>query len=588
MMRRVGTALALVLLMTLAGCASIPTSGPVEVAPGFQDEPEAGVQVAPEPPQPNSSPRTVVEGFLQAMANYQPGYQVARQYLAEDVAESWRPESQVLIYADGYSVATTPDSATLTAPLYGRIAADGSFSRMQRTLKLDFGLERNAEGEWRISRPPDGVVMTQYTFENFYSSVNTYFFDPTFARLVPDQIFLPRNNRTPTTLLQALLRGPTTWLDPAVETAVPPQTRLNVQSASLADDGVVEISLTDQVLGLDDERRTYLITQMLMTLRQLPEVTGLRITVNGEPYPVPQQDERGVVPVTVATSLAPEGPRSEQVFGLSRDGVVEVVDGPNDSAMLPVTGPLARQPAASSLAVSQDATQGAVVSQDDTSLVVAPFTGERSTVLVNDNTDLLRPDFVGTATPELWFVGVRDGHQQVGMWDGTQTQRVDTDIIGNARIVNFAIAPDGVRFAAVRELASGQREVGFGLIDRADARPVLSGWRSLTLSEAGQTPDLRPVDIGWTSDTDVAVLVVDRAQEEGGKDDAGSRVLRVDQSGSRVSDVGQPEDWRVRALASQPTDGVRVTVVGDGAWEFQDNLRWTRMNADLRAVAYPG
>ncbi len=62
----------------------------------------------------------MVEGFLQAMANYQSGYQVARQYLMPEVRDSWRPEDGgVQVYADGYSVTATPESVMLSAPLGG-------------------------------------------------------------------------------------------------------------------------------------------------------------------------------------------------------------------------------------------------------------------------------------------------------------------------------------------------------------------------------------------------------------------------------------------------------------------------------------
>lgn len=575
---------ALLAATLVSGCATIPTRGPVEAAPGFQSERDVGVQVAPEPPQPHSSPRTVVEGFLQAMSNYQPGYHIARQYLTEDVAESWRPESQVLIYADGYSVATTPESATLTAPLYGRIGPDGSFSRMDRTLKLDFGLQRNAEGEWRISRPPDGVVMTQYTFDNFYDSVNTYFFDSSFARLVPNPILLPRSNRTPTTLLQSLLRGPSEWLRPVVASAVPPQTRLNVQSASVDSEGVVDLSLTEDVLALDEERRTLMVTQMLVTLQQLPEVTGIRISVNGEPFPVSEQDARGVVPIDAAEGLAPKEPEKPEVFGLSDDGMVTVVTGPNGASLVPVPGPLADQPRATMLAVNTDGTQGAVVSQDETTLVVAPFSGDSSDVVVNNYTDLLRPDYVGASPSEVWFVGDRDGRQRIGMHDGKRTVAVDNHLTSNGRIINFAIAPDGVRFAAIRESATGRRELGIGLIDRSGSGPAVGHWRALSMADPGQPEELVGVDVGWISDTHLAVLVSDRSEPTGQR-----RIIRIDDSASRFTDVGQSEEWDVDALATDVEDGtVRAAVTGDGAWHFNDGTHWSKLSPELRAVAYPG
>lgn len=575
--------LAVLLSLVLLGsaCSSIPTRGPIEVHPELDQQADVGVQVVPEPPQPGASPHTVVEGFLQAMANYQPGYQVARQYLASDVADAWRPESQVLVYADGYSVSMTPDSATLTAPLYGRVGPDGAFSRIDRTLTLDFGLVRDGNGEWRISKPPDGIVLTQYTFENFYTNVNTYYFAPEYSRLVPDPVFVPRGNQTPTTLLQALLRGPSEWLQPAVVSAIPAQTRLNVQSASVDANGVVEVSLTDAVVGLSDDQRTRLITQMVWTLRQLPTLTGLRLSVNGEPFPVREQNPEGIVSLDIATSLAPDLPPVGALFGIDDKGVVRVISGAGGSDLVRLDGPLRQQPSAQSLAVSQESTRAAVVTQQGTTLIEAPLDGGRTTVVVDDMTDLIRPDYVGPPG-ELWYAGDRDGRQRIAVWDGKRSAPVPADMVDKGtRFVSFSIAPDGVRFAAVRQKPTGRRELGLGLIDRSGDRIRLTSWRPLSLADPGQPASLTATDVGWSSPTALAVLADDETAET-------SRPIRVDQSGSEFNDIGQAEEWQVTAIAAAPSSGTRASVVGRGAWQYGDDLRWRAVSDRLTAVAYAG
>ncbi|MDO5681615.1 MAG: hypothetical protein Q4G46_02135, partial [Propionibacteriaceae bacterium] len=185
-MRRGVVLLVVALSLMLSACARIPTAGPVEPADGPSRLPEVSVEVAAEPPMPGGSPRLIVEGFLQAMANYQQGYAIARLYVATDVRDAWRPESGITVYEDGYGVTSTPESASLEAPLRGFVGPDGGFRANSDTLTHDFGVKRDIDGEWRITNPPSGLLVSRYLFERFYRTANIYFFDPTWTTVVPD------------------------------------------------------------------------------------------------------------------------------------------------------------------------------------------------------------------------------------------------------------------------------------------------------------------------------------------------------------------------------------------------------------------
>ena len=62
----------LVLAVALAGCSGVPTTGPVERVSAAPGRLNPGVEIAPAPPGRNATAITVVEGFLHAMASYQP------------------------------------------------------------------------------------------------------------------------------------------------------------------------------------------------------------------------------------------------------------------------------------------------------------------------------------------------------------------------------------------------------------------------------------------------------------------------------------------------------------------------------------
>ncbi|MDO5500135.1 MAG: GerMN domain-containing protein, partial [Propionibacteriaceae bacterium] len=364
---------AALVLVLVSGCTRIPTTGPVDPAAGRGRVPEVSVEVAAEPPEPGASPRTVVEGFLQAMANYQQDYAVARLYLASEQRESWRPESGVTVYEDGYGVSSTPESARLEAPLRGRLGADGSYQSSADQLVHDFMVVRDADGEWRIGNPPEGLLVSHYLFEKFYRMVNIYFFDPTWTSVVADPVFLPTGNQTPTALLQALLRGPTDWLTPAVVTAMPAQARLNVQSAFIDEMGVVEVSLNEAVGGLAEEQRSRMAGQVTWTLGQLEGVTGVRFLINGAPYAVPEAED-GVVRIQAFTRLDPSpDQRTVQVFGATSGGLVMITDPALGGQTQAVPGPLGSQGGIEALAVSAGADRLAFVSANGSVLRAGTF-----------------------------------------------------------------------------------------------------------------------------------------------------------------------------------------------------------------------
>ena len=93
MIRKLACALMALLLM---GCTDIQTTGPVDEVP-MGSEPR-GVQIAPDPPQPGVAPVRLVEGFVQAMADPESDWAVARQYLTAGASAQWRPRDGGTVY----------------------------------------------------------------------------------------------------------------------------------------------------------------------------------------------------------------------------------------------------------------------------------------------------------------------------------------------------------------------------------------------------------------------------------------------------------------------------------------------------------
>lgn len=571
-------------LILLPGCAQIPTTGPVEAGDARGHVPDAAVEIAPEGPVRGANPRTIVDGFLQAMANYQQGYQVAREYLAPEVRDVWRPDEGVAIYADGYGVSATLDSAVLEAPQVARVGPDGAYEHHHVPMRLDFGMVRDQDGEWRISQPPRGLLVSQYLFAKFYQRVNTYFFDPNYTMLVPDPIYLPRGNRTATPLLQALLRGPTEWLRPVVLSAIPPQTKLSLQAASVDARGVVEVSLNDAVVGLGEEQRGRMVGQITWTLGQLAGVTGVRLTVNGAPYPTREQNPQGIVPVSVSTFLDPISTQQNlQLFGVTAEGVVRLNETPRGAELVPVPGPLGRMRGIASVAPSLTGDQVAVVNDNRTQVTVGPLSDNQPR-RVFEGSGILRPQFARSKESELWLVDDDGDHQAFRLvaQDGRVT-RVGSPAFDGARIVAFRLAPEGVRMAAIVERA-GRTELGLARINRSVDEIVVEEWRPVPLGDEVATPaPSRLVDVGWADATTLMVLAAEDAKKP-------VKPYKLDVNAADIAELGQSDNWQAETLATSPRPrAVRAVIVGrTGSWRYEDEYRWPVLAQGLAAAAFPG
>ncbi|MFW6599415.1 LpqB family beta-propeller domain-containing protein [Propionibacteriaceae bacterium Y2011] len=587
-----GTRAALLLCVALvgtllAGCVNVPTSGevqPVEASGRAQDP---RIEIHVDPPQPGASPRIIVSGFLQAMADYQPNYEVAREYLTEEVRDTWRPESGVQVVANNYVPTITEDSAAFEAPLVGVLGADDAYrSASGEQVNHDFQLRRNADGQWRISNPPEGLLMTQYDFEQFYRLVNLYFFEPGFTALVPDPIYVPRSNLSATTLVQRMLRGPTDWLRPAVISAYPE--RATTISVPVDASGVAEISVSDAVAGLSDQQRTALAAQTVWTLRQLAGVRGVRFLLNGSPYVI-----RGAVDQVVAIdSHATYGPvstlTSTQLFVATDAGLARLDDGADQPTPALVEGPLGRIGPIDSMGISLSGDQAAVVTGGGTQLLAGMLGNSEPTVVLADVEGLQRPQY--TRYDELLVLGRDDGSPVLWHVTGDVVQTVTVELPEGARIEELRIAPDGVRAAVIISNAAGDRSLGLMRLSRAGG-PKLSGFRPVGLPLPQGTALSALVDVVWSEPTTLVVLGAETT-------DSQLRPYLLNQDGTSLTAIGTSDDWQARRLAASQRRGSssvepvaeKLTLLGERGrvWRYEDNYSWAPIAEGIRAVTYPG
>ena len=77
---------------------------------------------------------------------------------------------------------------------------------------LTFGLVKNDDGQWRISSAPNGTVLSPDRFASIFERYELYFYDPSYQYLVPDLRWFRSDSGAPSTVVDALLAGPSSRL----------------------------------------------------------------------------------------------------------------------------------------------------------------------------------------------------------------------------------------------------------------------------------------------------------------------------------------------------------------------------------------
>lgn len=566
------------LAIGLAGCSSIPTAGPVVPVTASPNLPTSrGADIAPGPPVPGASPDQLVAGFLVAMAAAQPGFNVARKYLTTEANRAWAPESAgAQIYdADRNPPITTADSASIDAPLFGQLDAAGHFTSAQGRVKHDFVLVKVGD-QWRISNPPKGLLISHYMFGRYFQAYPIYFFNA-HQSLVPELVHLPSGQVTPETVLLALLSGPSSWLRPAVTTAVPAGTTL--LKASIDDKRVAQVDFGSQIERLNDDERRRFGAQIVWTLTSFPRVTAVNVTMAGQSYAIPGQSAIGELELANQQGFQVlSGAQTSDLFAISQGIAGKLSDA---AAFAPLPGAWG-QPGANiaELALSMDGTSVAAVDTTRTKLMVGSTEGAVRLVTTGLS-ELSGPQIV------LGHVWVR-GRQP----DGTPALiRVDSagNIVravldtGGARLVNFSMGPAGARVAAIVE-SGGRSELAIGQIEDDDRTLRVSGFQVLRPIVDGQRLTEFSA-VGWGGE---AALVALATSTPGG----GHLAYSVSVDGTNSASLGLIGDHHLTSLSVLPRkSGLAVVVLAsDGRiWRYDARLRWQRLAVSgITSIRYAG
>jgi hypothetical protein len=309
--------------MALTGCASLPIAGPVRIGPDLVPTTDGdSFYYSPSSPFDGASQTEILNGFIAAGTGPQNDYAVAREYLSESIRSSWNPNQEVLIQRSSPQVVISDqDTAELVVDVAATVDADGKYQVTPlgtgRVLEFSFVLE---DSQWRLSAVPDATVLIRPVFDVVFSGYSVFFLDRQKRFLVPELRWFPTTPATGTRLANALLGGPSSWLKPAVVSAIPTGTRLSIDAVTV-ENGVALVDLTARALVASRADRSLMKSQLEATLSQLTNVSQVAISIERAMQEIVDSDnETGELGVR---SLAVVGEEGLELLASSQESIFE-------------------------------------------------------------------------------------------------------------------------------------------------------------------------------------------------------------------------------------------------------------------------
>jgi hypothetical protein len=499
---RLRALLALALLLVLSACSTVPMTSPTVQVTQAPARPPQVVGIEPLPPEPGATPEEIVRSFIDAAASVRPGHPVAREYLAPEARGSWSDEAGITVIGPDYATVTTEtDAVQVTASPVGTIDERGVFSvGGSDTLTRQFTVEQ-VDGEWRISDPPDGLIILEPDFQRLYEEVAAYFIEPTRQRVVPDPRYLITGEAQPDALVLRLLDGPSATLGAGVQN---PLSGVQLRSAVTVEGQSAIVDLT----GLPTEPAPVLseiCAQLVWSLTRLRQTTirSVQISVDGEPVDVDGVPRLQTQEDWIA--FDPDAVPLESVGHYVSGGALHTV-----TAGEPTPGPAGTGVyGLADAAVSVDARSGQLsflvgVRSDagGATLLAGPYSGELAPVL---SAARLSSPTVAATRSEVWVV--RDGTSVVRVQASGSPQAVTAPTLPGLGVADaLRLSPDGVRAALVLE-GPGGRTLYMGTVVRAeDGSVALRDFRAIA-------PELsQVVDVAWRDSGHLLVLAGDEGR----------------------------------------------------------------------------
>jgi Lipoprotein LpqB beta-propeller domain/Sporulation and spore germination len=311
------SALAVAAVLAVAGCVSMPGSGPpgsLAASPATSGQNQDYVAPVPAPAGNGYSPEEIVQGFVVASASYSADPAAALSYLTPAEQQEWNPQGAATVFGtvtveqhqdlpDGPHH-TQQVEVTVAGPVQATLNGNGEFfSAAQKGNQAGESCAGSAvaagdscerftlvkqNGQWRIKSPPPHLLFSQPDFARVYQTQDVYFFAPGNTVLVPDTVFVPKGASVTellSTLVSALIHNPPTWLAGATSPVIPVGTTVKVSVAA----GTATVDLGGAIKTASAATLKEILGQLVWTLAGTPagqsDIIAVGLEVNGNAWP---------------------------------------------------------------------------------------------------------------------------------------------------------------------------------------------------------------------------------------------------------------------------------------------------------------
>lgn len=571
-------------VLAIAGCVSMPSSGPVRgynVTQGTGGTEEQYLQVDAVGPGNDWDPVQVVQGFLAANASFAQQHRVAREYLTAAASSRWNPRWSATVFTgNGPQVSQGLESAhvatvTISGPVQASVGESGAYAvptASQGSKPISIKLTKTG-GQWRISDAPQVLLLSSVDFAADYQSRNLYFFNPSWTSLVADPVYVPleATRADPANLLSGLVEDlinqPSDWLSRgATMTAFPAGTK--VTSVTLAG-GTAAVYLTGPAASAKEKETVLqqITAQLLWTLSgsgNQPAVTSVELFLDGKVWTPPGAGNVPVQQQSLYSKYAPpNGGGSGTFYYLDSGGDVLRRAGPNGPPVKIYTAS-ARGPKLSDIALSSDGkylagTSGGWVYTGTTGGPLQRSVQGAFTSLSWDSSDRLW--MTGTAGVEV-MRGSTGTVMPVSVVSGSAGHPLVT-----ATVTALRVAPDGVRVAMI----VGGTQLAFGAIVESEVDTTI--WESLSSVNASNLTGLT-----WYGAGNVIAL---------SGTGAGSTAVEYPVNGGTSTGI-QSAPNMVNITASWGYPLIASFANGTISYNESVNGAWIPLNATGQSAVYPG
>jgi hypothetical protein len=534
-----------VLLVLLSGCAAIPTAGPIQIIENNEPQQETdAVRVIAKPPTARMNAVQIASGFVAANISTFGDFGVARKYLTPSVSNNWFPTSfDVLDSASIQYNDLGTGVVEISALQTGRLKKNHRFEifSVAKPFLKQLTIESTNAG-LRISSPIEYGILTSADMVRGFSSFNVYFGNESFSRLVPEIVWLPKNEKSiGTKLVGVLLSGSREDF----KTAIPDGTELRFGSLAIAN-GVADINLNAAALIADNAQRKFMMAQFVWTLQSIPGVGRVQISTNDR---ILSTQGKTYFNRKDFSRLDPEYANGESsIFALQ--------NGKLSSQNRGLIADLGKLPENISFAVSDNEKRIAYSSSGE--LRVAPISKVSDYKILYG--DIQNQGFDNSG--RLWFSNFR-GNLFCLQLDGNIQKVLQ---MRDYRIQDFSVSPDGARIALVATTQStstlfvGSIVSENGILSLVNLHKV-----EQTLNEVS--------DVEWFNSTELAVIGQIGIRE--------SVIAQVSLNNGSLRNLNSPREFTYISASNR---GDLLAGNKSGAvWIFKKGL-WTKFGKNLQAV----